>query len=355
VPTVLSVAYPLAMVSPDATGGAEQILCSLDAGIVRAGWRSIVIACEGSKVSGTLVSLPRPWGPLTPRVIEAQRARTRETIRRVLATRQIDIVHMHGIDFVHYLPPEGPPVLATLHCPAEWYDEAALSPSRAGTWLNAVSDSQHAGLAPHPRLIAPIGNGVPLEDAAGNASRGRFAVLLARIAPEKGIPQAIAAAKRAGIPLLIAGEVFGYPEHERHFREEISPRLDPLRRWVGPVCGRVKRQLLARARCLVVSSQVPETSSLSAREALAAGTPVVAFDCGALSETIAHGRTGFLVRTVEAMGDAMIEAGRLDPAACRQAAVERFDARTMVARYLDAYRGILQQSAPWRPLAPVPS
>jgi glycosyltransferase involved in cell wall biosynthesis len=356
VPTILSVAYPLAPVGPDATGGAEQILTTLEAGLVQAGWRSIVIACEGSEVAGTLVALPRAAGTLTRREIDAQRRRAAELIRRVLATRQVDLVHMHGVDFAAYLPPNGPPVLATLHCPADWYPDEALSPSRPATWLNAVSEAQHATFAPNPRLLAPIPNGVPLEATDTPAGvRGRFAVVLARIAPEKGIPHAIDAAKRAGLPLLIAGQVFGYPDHARHFREEIAPRLDPLRRWIGPIGASVKRQLLARARCLLVSSLVPETSSLSAREALAAGTPVIAFNRGALAETVEHGRTGFLVETVAEMAEAVRDAERLDPAACRQTAAERFDARVMVDRYIDAYRHILRNTAPWRHLQAVPS
>lgn len=355
-PTVLSVAYPLAPVGPDATGGAEQILTTLEAGLVRAGWRSIVVAIEGSDVAGTLAPVPRPAGPLTPGIVQAQRRRTAEIIRRVLATRQVDVIHMHGVDFDSYLPPEGPPVLATLHCPADWYGREALEPARPGTWLNAVSEAQHATLAPKAHLLAPIPNGVPLETGhAETALRGRFAVVLARIAPEKGIPQAIDAAKRANIPLLIAGQVFGYPDHARHFREEIAPRLDPLRRWIGPIGAAVKRQLLARARCLLVSSQVPETSSLSAREAIAAGTPVVAFNRGALSETVEHGRTGFLVETVAEMADAVRAAEQLDPAVCRRAALERFDARLMVERYMDAYHRIMQRTSPWRHLQAVPS
>jgi glycosyltransferase involved in cell wall biosynthesis len=88
---------------------------------------------------------------------------------------------------------------------------------------------------------------------------------------------------------------------------------------------------------VLIPSLAPETSSLVAREALACGTPVVAFPNGALSETVEHGRTGFLVETVEAMAEAIKAAGSIDPAFCREVARERFSLARMTSRYLDLY------------------
>ena len=87
--------------------------------------------------------------------------------------------------------------------------------------------------------------------------------------PEKGYHLALDAAHLAGMALLLAGEVFPYPEHQRYFHEEIGPRLDSTRRFIGPVGGQRKRGLLQRAQCLIVPSLVAETSSLVAMEALA--------------------------------------------------------------------------------------
>jgi glycosyltransferase involved in cell wall biosynthesis len=169
--------------------------------------------------------------------------------------------------------------------------------------------------------------------------------MLGRICPEKGVHLALDAAKQADIPLLIAGEVYGYEAHRRYFEEEVRPRLYRLRCFLGPVGFARKRRLLAAARCLLVASTAPETSSLVAREAAAAGTPVVAFPNGALAETVEHGRTGFLVENVEGMAAAIREAGALDPAICRQVARERFRADTMIAAYLDLYRRLASRRA----------
>ncbi len=118
----------------------------------------------------------------------------------------------------------------------------------------------------------------------------------------------------------------------------MQPRLDARRRFVGPAGFARKRRLLTAARCLLVPSLAPETSSLVAREALACGTPVIGFPHGALPDTIEHGRTGFLVDSVDGMADAIGLARGLDAALCRRVAAERFSLGRMTARYFALYR-----------------
>ncbi len=335
--TVLGVAYPLAAVGPDAVGGAEQVLTHLDRALVAAGHRSIVVAQEGSRTSGTLVAVAREPGVLDDNAMARARARHAQAIADALARWPVDLVHLHGIDFHAYLPPPGVPALATLHLPPSWYPEAALRPARPDTWLNCVSRAQHQACPPSPNLLAPIPNGVPVAELRARHAKRRFALMLGRICPEKGVHLAIEAARRAGSALLIAGAVFRYATHARYFAEEVAPRLDRSRRFVGPIGFARKRRLLTAARCLLVPSLAPETSSLVAREALACGTPVVAFPNGALAETVEHGRTGFLVRTVAEMADAIGLAGGLDAEVCRATARARFSLERMTADYLALY------------------
>ncbi len=284
--TVLSVAYPLAEVGPDAVGGSEQVLQQLDRALVEAGHKSIVVACEGSRTAGTLVTIPATRGPIDDAAREAAFARHREAVAKVLERRPVDVVHIHGIAFHNFLPPPGPPVLATLHGPWSWYPDEALRPSRPDTWLHCVSKTQHDTAPPGVHLLPPIENGVPVEALTARHAKRGFALILGRVCPEKGVHLAIEAAKRAGIPLLIAGEVHAYEDHERYFEEEIKPRLDDERRFIGPLDFVRKRRFLTAARCLLVTSVVQETSSLVAREALACGTPVIAFPNGAVPEAI---------------------------------------------------------------------
>ncbi|HEX5474413.1 MAG TPA: glycosyltransferase [Vicinamibacterales bacterium] len=340
--TVLSVAYPLAPVGPDAPGGAEQVLSAIDRALTREGAHSIVVACQGSCVAGTLVATP----PVPDRIDPGDRAQVHEqyraAIRAVLRQWPVDVVHMHGLDFDRYLPPAGPPVIATLHLPPSWYSEAALHPIRPDTHLVCVSASQRRRVPAGVAVLEQVNNGVDVERLAGSRLRTRaFAAALGRVCPEKGFHLALAAAQLANVPLVVAGPVFPYDTHRRYFDDQIAPRLDRQRRYIGQIGFTRKRRLLSAARCLIVSSLAEETSSLVTMEALACGTPVVAFPSGALSELIDDGRTGVFVESVEEMARAMQAASRLDSAACREAACRQFDARRMTARYLDVYRTLI--------------
>lgn len=328
--TVLSVAYPLSAVRPETAGGAEQVLAMLDDALVRTGHRSIIVACEGSQAVGTLVAAPR--------------AEYRSAIAHALARWRVDVVHMHGQDFDAYLPPPGPPVLVTLHVPRQWYPADPLKSDRLNTWFNCVSRSQRAAWPDDPRIVAPIENGVPVDRLYSRIRKRGFAVALGRVCPEKGFHIALDAAARARVQLLVAGEVYPYEAHQRYYREEFLPRLSGSgSRFLGPVGFERKRRLLTAARCLLAPSQVSETSSLVAMEALACGTPVIAYPSGALREIVEHGRTGFLVSSVAEMAEAIEAAGTIDPDVCRRVACDRFSAERTAREYLELYKRLAAQ------------
>lgn len=338
--TVLSVAYPLAPVGCDAVGGAEQVLCTIDRGLTRAGHRSIVIACAGSHCAGQLVTIPRSVGALDEAARAAAQASTRAAIERVLSETRVHLVHLHGIDFEAYLPAPGPVVLATLHLPAAWYSDRVLELPRPRTHLSCVSHSQHRSFGSAAK-VAVVENGIELAALQPRKRRGDYVLALGRVCPEKGFHRALDAARLAEVPMLLAGEVFAYAEHLRYFETQIRPRLDDARRFLGPVGLARKRRLLARARCLLVPSEVPETSSLVAMEALACGTPVITFGAGALAELIDHGRTGFVVADEHEMAAAILAVDVIDRVACRAAAERRFSATRMIADYLALYGRLL--------------
>ena len=326
--TVLNVAYPRAPVRPETAGGAEQVVAMLDRALVRAGHRSMVCACEGSQVEGTLIT-----GRL-----------------RRLTDLACDLIHLHGLDFLEYLPEPGVPVLVTLHLPIAWYDRRIFSLDRPDTWLHCVSLSQHADCPAARNLLPPIENGVPEIPFAAHVHKRNYVAALGRICPEKGYHIALDAAKEAGIPLLLAGQVFPYADHVRYYVREIIPRCNLRRRFIGPVGPDEKRRLLSAARCLLVPSQVAETSSLVAMEALMCGTPVVAFPSGALAEIVEDGVTGFHVRNASEMAAAIARCREVDPAACREAAMRRFSERRAIAEYFRAYEWITKAGSPDRAL-----
>ncbi|MDQ2835435.1 MAG: glycosyltransferase [Acidobacteriota bacterium] len=338
---VLSVAYPLAPVSADAVGGAEQVLRTVEAGLVQRGFRSVVVAKAGSSVAGELLGVEVSSELLTETVRARVEESTQRRIDEAFARFRVDLVHMHGVDFYRYRVPGDCPVLVTLHLPPGWYPKEIWSlPKRYR--LQCVSESQRQACPDALRArVEVVGNGVALPDVdvpERERRKGRFGVMLSRICVEKNLHVGLDAARAAGMPVILAGQVFAYPEHMRYFACEVEPRLGRGARFVGPVGGAAKARLLGRARCLLLPTLAPETSSLVAMEAFAAGTPVVAMRSGAIPEIVEDGLTGFLVDDGKEMTAAIARVGEIDGAVCRRVARERFSAEGMVERYVELYR-----------------
>jgi hypothetical protein len=341
--TILSVAYPLAPVGPDAVGGAEQILTCLDAALVRAGHQSLVIACKGSETFGKLFPI-RVCGSSLAETLESTDAQQRIAIARSLNEYPIDLVHLHGLNFLKYLPTEDVPVIVTLHLPPAYYPPEVFALRRPKTFLHCVSASQRRSCPPEAELLAEIENGVAIADGSVPHAKRGFCLALGRLCPEKGFHLAITAAELARRPLLIGGQTFNFSSHKEYFDKEIAPRCNGPIRFIGPIGLLRKRRLLSAAHCVLVPSLAPETSSLVAMEALACGTPVIAFPSGALPEIVEHGRTGFIVKDEYEMAGAIEQAGALDRRVCIETARRRFSQERMVQRYFDLYDRVVMTS-----------
>ena len=340
--TILSVAYPLTPVGPNASGGSEQILSMLDRHLTRSGHRSIVVAVEGSEVQGQLI--PSPRAATVELNDEVRRWGQRVHQRLILETLNrypVDLVHMHSLDFHAYLPASSVPTLATLHLPLDWYPQQIFQQPRKNLLLNCVSQTQQLTC---PEIAAPlpiVRNGVDVKSFNWKTKRKPFVLALGRVCPEKGFHLALEAARQAGVPMILAGELFPYRKHIDYFENEIAPRLDHDRRFIGPVGAAQKRELLATANALLVPSLVAETSSLVTMEALASGTPVNAFRAGAVPELIEEGKTGFLVSGTAEMASAIARVQGLNAKDCRTAAERLCDHSAMVKNYVTLYRRLL--------------
>lgn len=335
--TVLSVGYPFTAVGPDAVGGAEQVLSALDHALVEAGHNSIVVSNSGSQVAGTLIST----GPVPVDITDQERARScdrhRRAIAQALAQFPVDVVHTHAVDFADHLPETDTPTLVTLHLPRDFYPRGSFDRQRPRTWYNCVSASQRRSFPPLAGMLPEVENGVPLDRLQARHPRRNFALCLGRICPEKGFEHAIDAARLADLPLLIGGELFPYEAHRRYFATEIEPRLGAKARFLGPLGWARKRRLLNAAHCLLAPSLAPETSSLVAMEAIACGTPVVAFPAGALAEIVEPGVTGFLVQDAAEMTEAIGAVSSIDRQHCRDVARRRFSLDRMISSYFALY------------------
>jgi glycosyltransferase involved in cell wall biosynthesis len=201
--------------------------------------------------------------------------------------------------------------------------------------LVAVSAFQARQLAGHPRLHL-IPHGLDLADYPFRAAKEDFLLFLGRIYPDKGLHTAIRLAREAGTRLLIAGPVFE-PDLP-YFDARIRAQLDGEQIvYLGPADHARKVDLMQRAKALVLPLEVDETFGLAMIEAMACGTPVLAYDRGAVPEVVAQGETGFAVRTYEELRESLPRLATLDPHRCRAHVAQNFSRDAMVAAYLQLY------------------
>jgi glycosyltransferase involved in cell wall biosynthesis len=145
------------------------------------------------------------------------------------------------------------------------------------------------------------------------------------------------------VPLVIAGQVYPFSDHEQYFTREVQPNLNGQVRFVEHPLVEQKGELISRAAAVLLTTTAEETSSLVAMEAAACGTPVVAFRSGAVPEVVAHCETGFVVDTAEEMVEAIGRVRKIDPRACRQRAEQCFSSRRMAQQYEALYDKLVRE------------
>ncbi len=332
---LLLVAYPLLPVSEASAGGAEQILFTLERGLAARGWKTAVAACAGSVVSGELIVTGE-----APRGLDGFAEREREHTERVVeacAKREFAMVLDHSGHFFRHAARVRGRVLATLHLPRALYDEHGFEGLAENVCFNCVSDSQRAEFAELPQVLrlvrAVVRNGIAVERFPLAGRKSDYVLWMGRICPEKAPHLAIEAARLAGVRIKLAGQVYPFRWHEDYWEERVRPLIDGDRvEWVRLPSFAEKTRLLREARALLVTSQVAETTSLVALEAMASGTPVIAFGAGALPEVVPKG-TGFIVGGVEEMAAACGEVSGIRALDCREWVRREYSAGAMTDGY----------------------
>ena len=339
--SILYISYPLLAISDESAGGAEQMLLTLEREIVRAGHRTTVAACNGSRVDGRLLATGAPVN-----VADAFEQREREHCERILDylsdhPDEFDLIHDESGSFVRHAERCPVPLLATLHLPRSFYREEWFCGAPKGAIFNCVSQSQARTFADLPNLTGVVQNGIAVERFSPSERKHDYLLWMGRICEEKAPHLAIAAAKQAGVHLFVAGQVYPFSYHQQYFARAICPSLGWGVSFVDSPLFGDKVALLRNARALLLTSTAEETSSLVAMEAMACGTPVIAMRRGAFPEIVAHGETGFIVDDVQEMAAAVAEVPEIDPAGCRRHVEEMFSARRMAGDYETLYRRVI--------------
>ncbi|HEY5153966.1 MAG TPA: glycosyltransferase, partial [Acidimicrobiales bacterium] len=267
------------------------------------------------------------------------------------AVRSFDIIHDHTLIGPLFAAQfDDLPVVTTNHGP---FDHELLSLYRAispRVPIIAISHDQACRAGDVP-IAAVIHHGLDLEVFPVGRGDGGYFMYLGRMAEAKGARRAALVARRAGVPLMIAAKM-REPAERHYFEREVRPLLGAGVTYLGEVGGAEKLELLGGARALLNPIEWPEPFGLVMIEALACGTPVLAFPNGSAPEIVDHGVTGFLCRNAADMETALGRVDQLDRSACRRAVERSFSTTRMVQQHLELFTRLLAgRSGEHRPRA----
>jgi glycosyltransferase involved in cell wall biosynthesis len=335
-------APPWIAVPPPAYGGIEAVVALLCEELHERGHEVTLFAAPGSR-SPVEVCAPLEWAhgdQIGSSLHESDHVGSAyDAIDRAAAEgRPFDIVHDNsGFTAVAMAHRVSAPVVHTLHAP--FNEETRPFYTRHGHKARLVAISRlQLEHAPDGVCVADVvPNPIRVEDWPFRTDKEDYLLWMGRMDPAKGAHRAIAAARWAGVPLVLAGPV--QPGQEEYYRREIEPHVDGRQVvYAGEVGGTRRRELFARAKAFVMPIRWAEPFGMVMVEALACGTPVIAFPEGAAGEIVIDGENGFHVADERAMAEATGRLGEIDPARCRESVASRYDATVVAEGYEAVYR-----------------
>ena len=329
---------PLAeSVPPRLYGGTERVVAWLTEELVQLGHEVTLFASADSVTSAELVPCARQALRLDPEIRDPVPFYMLMLDRVRRRAEDFDVLHFH-IDAFHFplFRALAPRTLTTLHGRQDLPELKALYAGFPEMPLVSISDDQRKPVA-GSNFLATVYHGLPLNLHGFTANpRGGYLAFLGRISPEKGVDRAIAIARAAGLPLKIAAKVDNADRD--YFHEQIEPLLKlPGIEFIGEINEQQKSRFLGEALALLFPVDWPEPFGLVLIEAMACGTPVLAFRRGSVPEVLEDGRTGIIVQTVEEAIAALPKVLALDRGAVRRRFEQRFSARRMAEDYLALY------------------
>jgi glycosyltransferase involved in cell wall biosynthesis len=336
-------------VPPRLYGGTERVVSYLTEELVRQGHEVTLFASGDSETSARLVpGCPRAlWQAPDCRETLPHHVRLVEQV--AVEAHHFDLIHFH-LDYVHF------PALGRLPCPTVTTLHGRLHPPDQGAFFEAYSEAPLVSISDDQRRPIPGANwqgtvhhGMPLDVHTFREAPGSYLAYLGRISPEKGLDKAIEIARRAGMPLRVAAKI--YPEEQSYYETEIEPllRASPWVEFVGEVGGAAKDAFLGNAHALLFPIDWAEPFGLVMIEAMACGTPIIAFRRGSVQEVMVQGVTGFVVEDVPEAVEALDRVPTLDRRACRHVFEDRYSSARMARDYLRVYRRLVGGPRPIGP------
>ena len=329
---------------PQLYGGTERIVSYLTEALVKKGHEVTLFASGDSRTSAQLVSCTPMALRLNPAVRDPipYHVMMLEEVRR--RAGDFDVLHFH-MDFLHYplFREMADRTVTTLHGRLDLSDLQPFYAAFPELPLVSISDAQRAPMPP-VNWVGTVHHGLPVNQLPFMARpKGDYLAFLGRISPEKRPDRAIEIAAKAGMKLKIAAKI---DQVDRAYWDEtIAPMIAANSgvEYVGEINERQKASFLGNARALLFPIDWPEPFGLVMIEAMACGTPVIAFPCGSVPEVVEDGVTGAIVQSEDAAVAALARVADLDRAACRRAFEERFTAARMARDYVALYRKVALQ------------
>ena len=328
------VASPFIAVPPVRYGGTELFVANLAEALIRAGVNVNVYTNGESTVKADVRwrYAKQEW-PLASENAGLTKELDHTSWAIEMAEAECDVIHLNSTIAVPFSRFTDKPVVCTLHHPRE----ASLSDIyERHECVTYVAISRHQG-GMHPSVPSTvIHHGIDVTRYEFEEKKQPYLCFLGRICPIKGVHHAIEIAKRTGMQLKIAGEV--QPIFQQYFDEEIQPHIDGKKvQFLGPADHAMKNELLKHATALLFPIEWQEPFGLVMIEAMACGTPVIAFPGGAVEEVVKNGVSGFVCRNVEE-AVAALGCNRFAPRTVRHYVEEYFSSDVMAQKYLDLYR-----------------
>ena len=320
---------------PQLYGGTERVVSYLTEELVRMGHDVTLFASGDSQTKASLVSGCKRALRLDSSVTDTLAYHMIMMSRVFQRARDFDILHFHT-DYLHYptFATSPLPVVTTLHGRQDLPDLPAVYREFRDTPLVSISDHQRLPL-PRANWIRTIHHGLPDDTLCMGAGDGGYLAFIGRVSPAKRLDRAIEIAGAAGIRLKVAAKIDR--ADRAYFHEVIEPLLSDGVEFIGEINETQKRDFLGRARALLFPIDWPEPFGLVMIEAMACGTPVLAFNCGSVPEVIDNGVSGVVVSSMDEAHAALPGVLGLDRHQVRARFEERFTVRRMAQDYVDLY------------------